>query len=126
MSFLEWADSLQTPLGVALGVIGTKLFDRRKDNATVDKTASEQSKLDAEAIKIIVDAAVALVAPTKKEMEELRRRVEALEIENASTKSKLSSASEYIRRLHSWIREHLPLKTPPSPPLELDIFLNGG
>lgn len=126
MSFLDWADSLQTPLGVVLGVAGTKLFDRRKDQATVGKTTSEQNKLDAEAIKTIVDAAVALVAPTKKEMQELRGRVDALEAENASTKYKLSSAFDYIRRLHSWIREHMPDKTPPSPPIELDLTLNGG
>ena len=116
---LEWVDTLAGPGGVVLGIVGTKAFDRRRDRQALQNSKSEETKIDAEAAKIIADTAVALVAPLRDEIQALNERVEKLELENRSTKSLLCLAIDYIRALRMWIFEHVPDKVPPPAPDEL-------
>ena len=71
---LEWIGVI-----AGSGVLGsaiTKFADRKKGRA-------DTAKVDAEAVKIVAEAVAILVAPLKKEIEELRSRVDTLEAENA-------------------------------------------
>jgi hypothetical protein len=103
----DWAGVLSGPIGVVMGVGGTKLLSRKKDSA--------------EAAQIIASTAVLLVEPLQKQITDLTTRMGAVETENNLTKTKLQLAIEHIRALRSWIANHIPDKQPPPPPLGLGL-----
>ncbi|OBJ41339.1 hypothetical protein A5630_23030 [Mycolicibacterium mucogenicum] len=100
------------PSGVLAGIVGTKLFERRKDK-------SSGAKLDAEAAQIIAETAASLLVPVKAELAELRGRFDALEADNRVKTTRLDAAVRYIRELLAWITIHVPDKRPPSAPDDL-------
>lgn len=106
-ALLDWANTLQGPVGIVIGVAGSKFFSRKKDSA--------------EATQIIANTAVFLIEPLRKEIAELTTRVGTLETENTQTKSKLQKAIDHIRELRSWISAQIPDKTPPQAPAELGL-----
>lgn len=109
---VEWAGVV---LGSgAVGSIVTNVFNRRKVKA-------DAGKIDAEAAQTIATTAVTLVAPLQAQVTDLLDRVETLEAENTTTKSKLQLAIDHIRELRYWIRTHLPDKTPPASPSGLGV-----
>lgn len=119
---VEWIDAIGgAGAGAFAGVVVKKVFDRRKDKAAADKVEAEGTKLDADAAQVIANTAVALVAPLQSQITLLTSRVETLESENATTRTQLHIALEYIRELHAWIRIHIPGKKPPRPPKGLEI-----
>lgn len=61
------------------------------------KNRSESGKLDADAAKIIADAAAGLVAPMSLQIGKLEKRVETLETDNERKSGLLESATRVIR-----------------------------
>lgn len=119
---LEWVEYGIGPLGVGVGVFGKWLLDWKIRKAAAQSSVSESGKLDAEAVKIIAETAVSLVAPLKSEIEELTCRVKALEDENTAATGKLRRAITYIRDLLVWISLHVSDEyQPPQTPFGLDI-----
>lgn len=106
-AWIEVLKGLEAPGGVLAGVFGKGWFDRAVTRGTIKRADSEATKIDADAAKVFTEIAVALVVP-------LEKRIAKLEREN-------SAAFDYIRTLLSWIRTHVPSKTPPPPPEALDI-----
>lgn len=119
MGALEWTQTLSGPVGVLAGIVGTKMFDRRLDRQKARLSEAEETKLDAEAARIIADTAVTLVAPLQAQITQLTTRVENLEAEDKVKTAKLDAAVRYIRELLGWIAVHIPHKQPPSAPDEL-------
>lgn len=119
MSALEWADTLSGSAGALAGIAATKLFDRHLDRQKRKNAEKEGVKIDADAAQVIANTAVALVAPLKAEIAELRVRVEIVEAENALKTTKIEAAARYIRELLDWIRIHIPDRQPPAPPKEV-------
>ncbi len=119
MSALEWAAAVGGPSGVLAGIVGTKLFERRKDKAAAVLSDAQGTKLDAEAAQIIAETAASLLVPVKAELAELRGRFDALEADNRVKTTRLDAAVRYIRELLAWITIHVPDKRPPSAPDDL-------
>jgi len=107
--------------GGLIGVIGTRIFDWGRNRSEVNNIRSTGTKIDAEAAQVIADTALTLVAPLKREIQELNSRVDRLEKENAATELKLHLALEHIRVLYAWIFNHMPDKTPPRLPSQLEV-----
>jgi hypothetical protein len=106
-ALIEWVAAVGGPVGVVAGVTGARFLSRKKT--------------DAEAAEVVTRAAVALLAPLQEQVTKLATRVEALEVENTATKSKLQLAILHIRELRSWIDQHIPGKTPPQTPAGLGL-----
>lgn len=110
--FFEWASVI---LGSgAVGSVVTSVVNRKKHKADAAST--------------IAQTAVTLLAPLQSQVRDLLKRVEKLEDENAATKEKLGHAETrlemalgHIKQLRRWIAEHLPDKTPPPPPIQLEV-----
>ncbi|AVJ51384.1 minor tail protein [Mycobacterium phage Scowl] len=109
---LDWLAVASGPAGIAIGIYGEKWRSRRREPAEIEKT-------EAEASQIFVETAVALIAPLKAEIADLTVRVNQLEEENYTTKTRLQLSIDYIRVLQSWISKHIPGRKPPAPPAEL-------
>lgn len=120
-SMLDWAIAAGGPAGVLLGVVGTKVFDWRVTKKVAHKVGSEAKKFDADAAQVIATTAVTLITPLQEQITKLVVRVETLEIENTQTKTRLQLAIDHIRALRTWIRDHIPDRTPPDAPSELGI-----
>ncbi|MCA1009008.1 hypothetical protein LCL87_25130 [Rhodococcus hoagii] len=90
-------------------------------NAVVGRRRSkaEAGKIDADAAKIIAEAAAALVTPMSTRMGSLEQRVEVLEAENAHKTTLLDSAIRFIRDLLDWIGHRVPGEAPPDIPADL-------
>ena len=114
MSVIEIIKALEGPAGLVIGAFGKGWFDRQVNKASARRT-------DAETDEIVARAAAALVDPLTKRVNQLSERVEKLETENATTKSRLRDAVDYIRTLLLWISVHIQDKTPPPPPGGLEI-----
>lgn len=118
----QWIEAVGLVAGS--GVVGglvTKALDRRKDKAETHRHESEGTLFDVQGVQAIADAAVTLIAPLKREVEDLTGRVATLETENAATKKKLLLAIEYIRTLRSWVSNRITDQSPPPPPGALGI-----
>jgi len=118
---LEWVDTLSGPTGIVMGIVGTKLFERTRSRQEIRVSKASETKIDAEAAKIIAETAMTLVAPLQAQVSDLLVRVGHLEVENTVTKSKLQLAIDHIRELLIFIKNHVPDKTPPTAPDDLGL-----
>lgn len=105
-AWLEALKGAEAPLGIIVGAFGKGLFDR---------------KVKADAANVVTQSAVLLLGPLNERIDDLTKRVASLEAEDVKTKSALRTAIDYINQLRSWIAQHVPGKTPPSPPSTLAI-----
>ena len=118
---LEWVDTLSGPGGILVGILGTTLFARSKSRQELRVSKASETKIDAEAAKILADTAMTLVAPLQAQVTDLILRVSTLEAENAVTRDKLQIAIDHIRELLIFIKNHVPHMTPPTAPNGLGL-----
>lgn len=111
---LDWLLATSGPAGVVVGVVAAKFMNRSRDEA-------ETRQADADKVHSFVESAVLLVAPLQEQITKLTSRVDALETENKETKTKLGSATAYIRTLLTWIGVQVPGQRPPLAPTALGL-----
>lgn len=110
----EWS-----PLLILLGVVVTAIFSaggisalaRLRHDKRIGVASQEVAEDDAEARRwqaIIETQTRALVEPLRHELQEVRGRVSALELELANSRRKYWLAISYIRTLLTWIGRNMP------------------
>lgn len=128
MSTVNWElvkDAL-IPGGPILTLAGKGWFDRRvrklaekQSVADTELTEAQTTKIDVESAKVITEVAITLLAPLKKELSDLRIRVDALEDERDSLAGKLRRAIAYIKELRFWVELRNLGEEPPPMPVDL-------
>ena len=118
MNGVELLGAVEGPVGVLIGVVGTKMAHRGRERR-------DGAKVEAEATQIVVASALSIIEPLQAQIDRLDRRVKALEVENNSTRAVLRVAVAYIRSLRQWIWAHMPDLNPPDPPPSLNLEMVG-
>jgi len=131
----EWVGVIGGAVIVGVPVILKKLFDWRVDRVTTkkvvketDKIDRETKKIDADAAQVIATTAVTLVAPLQTQINHMTDRIDSLERDNTAIKTdnglikaKFQLAIDHIRELRLFIDNHIPDRTPPTAPLDLNL-----
>lgn len=114
--FISTLEAIEGPVGVLIGVLGAKVFQREKAKRELELSVCEEARTEADAASILTSTAMSLLAPLQDHVDRLDKRIAALERENRETQTVLRVAVSYIRALRTWINVNVPTLSPPDLP----------